>query len=367
MKNVRKEVGLMVRLGATAVALLLGQQAMALGTDAGTQVDNTATVNYSVGLVGQTALTDTVSFVVDRRVDFTLTVVDDTVEVIAPGQQDVWVDFLVAHTGNSALDFNVDVVHMSGGTFGQPTAVTDNVDLNNLEWAVSTQTVLGGDADPAQGGPQFIDELAEDESIRIRVWGDADLLLALANGDASGVALTITAAEPATVGLGTDLQSLADTALGVENVFADAGNDGTETANDGWQVAAPDLAVTKDYAVISDPLGSGYPIPGAVVEYTVTVVNSNATVAEDVYLTDVIDGDVTLNLNVAAYAGEDVSVVNGATTLPCNVEDNNDGDGCDLVGGNALTVGDVAEMATDIDVAGNTTLTIRYQVTIPTP
>lgn len=364
MKHVSKKLGLMVRLGATAVALLLGQQAMAAGTDPGTQIDNTATVSYSVGSVEQTALTDTVSFVVDRRVDFTLTVVDDTVEAIAPGQQDVWVDFLVAHTGNSDLDFDVDVVQLIGGTFGNP-VVTDNVDLNNLEWAVSTQSVLGGDADPAQGGPQFIDELPEDDSIRIRVWGDADLLLNLVNGDAAGVALTVTAHEAGAAGLGALLTAGADTALGVENVFNDTDNDGTETANDGWQVTAPDLAVTKDYAVFSDPLNSGYPIPGAVIEYTVTIVNSNATQADDVYLSDIIDSDVVLDLNVGDYGGNDVSVVNGAATLACNVEDNGDGDGCDLNPGDELLIGDVTENA--IDVAGNTTLTIKYRVTIPTP
>ena len=365
MKYVSKKLGLVVRLGATAIALLIGQQAMAEGTDAGTQIDNTATVNYSVGTVQQTALTDTVSFVVDRRVDFTLTVVDETVEAIAPGQQDVFVDFLVAHTGNSDLDFDISVADLIGDSFGTP-AVTDNVNLNNVEWAVSAQTVAGGDSDPVQGGPQFIDELPEDAAIRIRVWGDADFVLGLVNGDASGVALTVTAHEAGAAGLGAILTAaVSNDDATVDNVLNDAGNDGTETASDGWQVSAPDLTVTKAYAVFSDPLNSGYPIPGAVIEYTVTIENSNATQADDVYLSDFIDSDVTLNLNVVDYSGNDVNVVNGATTLACNVENNTDGDGCDLNPGNELVIGDVAE--SPIDVAGNTTLTIQYRVTIPTP
>ena len=49
MKTVSKIPGLLARFGLLASALLLGQQALAAGTDPGVSVDNRATVTYSVG------------------------------------------------------------------------------------------------------------------------------------------------------------------------------------------------------------------------------------------------------------------------------------------------------------------------------
>ena len=56
MKTVSKMPGLLARLGWLASALLLGQQALAAGTDPGVSVDNRATVTYSVGGTLQTGI-----------------------------------------------------------------------------------------------------------------------------------------------------------------------------------------------------------------------------------------------------------------------------------------------------------------------
>ena len=84
MKIVVTTTRLLVRLGITAAALLLSQQVMALGTDAGTTVSNQATVSYDVGTATQTPIEsdplgnstpgagNPTEFLVDRRVSFTL-------------------------------------------------------------------------------------------------------------------------------------------------------------------------------------------------------------------------------------------------------------------------------------------------------
>ena len=89
MKTVLRLPGLFVRLGTMAAVLLLGQQALAAGTDPGVSVDNRATVVYSVGGTLQTGIESSpggnnlpgvavpgggadTSFLVDRRVDFTI-------------------------------------------------------------------------------------------------------------------------------------------------------------------------------------------------------------------------------------------------------------------------------------------------------
>lgn len=156
-----------------------------------------------------------------------------------------------------------------------------------------------------------------------------------------------------------------DTAGGIENVFADDApgvSDGVESESDGFIVVTAALTVTKSYAVIAGSLGSDLAIPGATVEYTILVVNSSDTAADDVVITDTIDGNVDLILN-AYGGGNDISVVNNITTLACDIEANGDGDGCDSTLPD-FTVG-AGDLPGGITVAGLTTLTIRYQVTIP--
>ena len=355
---------LFLRLGAMAGVLLFGQQALAVGTAAGTSIDNTVTVDYFVDGVDQTDLTSTVSFVVDRRVDFTLTPVGGALVEVTPGENDSFFDFLLSNDSNSELDFSFVLTQLVGDTVR---GSADDADMATVDYAVSASPVSGTDDDPVRGGIQFVDQLAADDAIRIRVFGDA--ALTMLNDQVAGVSLAATAAEPASGGA-TALTESANTDLGTENVFADTDNDGVETALDGWLVVTAELAVTKSYVVIDDGLGlgSGLPIPGATVEYTISVVNSSDTQADDVVISDAIDTAVLtdgLELNVAAYGGNDISVVNDVTTLACDIETNGDGDGCDYTDPN-LTIG-AADLAGGIDVAGNTTLTIQYRVVIPDP
>lgn len=358
------KTGLLFRLVAITSVLLFGQQAMAVGTAAGTQIDNTATVDFDVNGVDQTDLVSSVSFVVDRRVDFALTQLGTALVDVTPGENDAFFDFLLTNDSNSPLDFSLLLTQLVAPATVR--GVADTGTMGAVDYAVSADTASGGatntDPDPIRGGAQFVDELPADATIRIRVFGDA--ALTMLNGEVAGVQLDATAGEPATVGEGAALvDGVANTDLGVENVFADAGNDGVESNSDGFNVITAALAVTKSYAVIAGDLGSGLPIPGATVEYTISVVNSSATDADAVVMTDAIDTDVTLDFNTYS-ATSDINVVNDGATLPCDVEDGPDADGCTLVGAD-LTVG-IAGLL-DIVVAGNTTLTIQYQVTIPDP
>ena len=342
-----------------AGVLLFTQQAMAIGTAAGTAIDNTVTVDYDVNGVDQTDLTDSVSFVVDRRVDFTLSLVGGALVDVTPGEQDAFFDLLLTNDSNSPLDFNL-LLDQAGVTTVR--GVGDTADMDNAEYAVSADFVA--DTAPVQGGPQFIDELPADEDVIIRVWGDA--ALALINGNIAGIQIDATAAEPGTATVeGAALVEVANTDAGIENVFADAGTDGVESQTDGFNVITASLAVTKAYAVIAGDLGSGLPIPGATVEYTISVVNSSATDADAVTLDDdltELGGAVALSLNVAGavYNGNDLAVYNDGLQLACDVEGG--ADGCDLAG-TVLSVGALG----NITVAGNTTLTVQYQVTIADP
>ena len=95
-----------------AAALLLGgiQTALAadIGTNAGIDVNNEATVNYSVNSISQTAQTGNTTFKVDRKVD--VVVSSATVLDATPGETGKLLLFTVTNKTNDTLDFNLTPV-----------------------------------------------------------------------------------------------------------------------------------------------------------------------------------------------------------------------------------------------------------------
>lgn len=91
------------------------QSAHAVGTPSGTTISNQATVNYSVGGVSQTPITSAAAqFVVDSRIDFTVTEVSGNATQTTPGQTDVIATFSVTNTGNSTQGYQLAVVNEAG-------------------------------------------------------------------------------------------------------------------------------------------------------------------------------------------------------------------------------------------------------------
>lgn len=367
MKPGNKGTGLLVRLGVLVVAVLLGQQAMAAGTRAGTQVDNTALVDYQVNGVAQDQLSADANFVVDRRVDFTLTVQDGNLTPVVPGgppagDPDYYVEFLLTNTSNGVLDFNIALSQIANVAFGG-NGDLDSVDFTTVDFAVAADPVGGASDVPVRGsGDSWVDELDADEAIRIRVYADPQT--GLTNGDIAGVALDIAGAEPGGVGVeGGVLDDTTDTALGIDNVFA---NGNAANAEDGFVVVTADLAVTKSYAVVGGDLGSGLAIPGATIEYTITVVNSSTTTAaEAIAISDFIDTDVTLVLDAydSGAGSQDVAIDNNGSVSQCSADAaDGDADGCELTGGSIIVGGDDS-----VSLAANGTLTVSFQVLIPDP
>jgi len=359
MKLFYGKKGLTLRLGAMAAAMLFGQQAMAVGTPAGEVVENTASVAYDVATVTQTAVTsNTVSFVVDRRVTFTLTQVGGALVPVSPGQDDAFFDLLLTNTSNSALDFNL-VLDQAGVTTVR--GVADTADMTDAEYAVSADFVA--DTDPVQGGPQFVDELPADEDAIIRVWGDA--ALALLNGQVAGIEISATAATPGGAGLGADLVDTTDDDATVDNVFADADNDGVEVQTDGFIVESADLTVTKDWTIVSGDLGSGLPIPGTILEYSIVVSNAaGATDADNVVISDDIDDDLTFLTGGTGSAYTDISIDDGGGATDCTADAGDaNTDGC-AFDGTTIVVGNAS---LPITIAAGGSFTVLFQVQIPDP
>ena len=375
MKTVKSKFGLLFRLGITATALLIGQQALALGTDAGTQVSNQATVSYSVGGAAQTPIDsdplgnsipgagNPTMFLVDRRVSFTLAPTDAVHTPVTPGGVDVFAAYTLTNTGNAIMDFRLTLAQLSSGDGAVNGLVDTDVDMSNVRIRVANGDGAAGVPDLATD-LDFVDELAEDATVVIYVFADA--ALALVNGDIANVELTATSADDATATatplvLDPDLAESPgpDVPTIIESVFADLGLDGFEASRDGFEVVSSLLTITKTATVISDPFGSGKAVPGAIIEYVITVDNTLGLVdATNVSIADTIDADVTF-VDEAYGAGQDVSFSTGGF---CNADAaDGDADGCSLDGAN-LVVGNV-NLA--ITVAFGTSLTISFQVLIP--
>jgi uncharacterized repeat protein (TIGR01451 family) len=301
------------------------QSAYAAGTDAGTAINNRATVNYSVGGVVQTAIESSstgnstpgvgagadTTFVVDNRILHTVTEVSGNATATSPGAVNVVTRFTVTNTGNFAQGYQLTATNLTGGSLFSQTDNSDVTIVRVFHDANGNGVFDGADTE------DYINTLAEDASATVVVL--ANVPVTASNGQYANVQLAARAAQAGTNGATLMAQSGgADNPAVVDVVFADVGavaRDGIHEAADQYAIQSASLTVTKTSTVVSDPFnGAVNPkaIPGAVVRYTVTVANASSTTAADsVSLEDVIPtntvyvpGSLTLNAGVLTDAND---------------------------------------------------------------
>ncbi|MBN8500035.1 MAG: hypothetical protein J0M19_02650 [Sphingomonadales bacterium] len=297
MNRTRK---VMSAAGILTLAALGAQPAFAAGTAAGSTITNTATVNYQVGSVAQTATTASDTLTVDRKVNLTVAEVGTTTTQVTPGQTSAVTTFTVTNTSNATLDFALTAVQPTGGTAAH--GGTDSFNGTNVRIFVDTNTngVFDSGTDTQV---TYLDELAADGSRTVFVV--SDIPLGLANGAVAGVTLTATGREGGTAssqGAALTQTTTANTA-GMDTVFADtagatdAARDAAFSARDDYTVFTATLTVLKTSTIISDPLnGTTNPkmIPGATIEYCISVSNAaGGADATNVAVSDPLPGQIT--------------------------------------------------------------------------
>ncbi len=366
-----------------AFALLSAQGAQAVGTASGTSVDNRATVSYAVGSTTQPVIessptgnttsgagngTDT-SFVVDNMVDLTVAELSGSYTIVASGGLSEVLVYTVANTGNTTQDFSLSALDNATDPFGG----TDNFDAAPVAIFVdaNNNSVYDAGTDVAT----YIDELAADTDVEVFVLSDIGVR---ANGDISAVTLTAQVAAGGTSGaqgadILTDDSGSADDPATVQIAFADAAGD-TDAANDGrhsdtdaYRVGAAIITVTKTSQVLSDPIGGANPkaIPGAIVEYTVTVANGAgaSAAATNVQVSDSLNAEITAGtvaFEVNSYgAGTGIQVtapnINAGAPTPLT-NTNGDADGGDFTA-NTVTVSGIT-----LQVGESATVTFRVLI-----
>jgi len=308
----------------------------ALATAPGIRVNNTVTVTFDVGTVTQDTETAEAGFVVDRKIDM-LVANQGPIPDGRPKQTGRELVYKVVNEGNAAQGYDIDVTP-TGDLAADFTLDTGTGTLGASRYRIyisEDTTVAGGTVyDPAgfdlANTPAAFDgaastfDASDDEFyviIVINIPSDAqdDEFV-----DFSVKATALNDAETAALeeDTGNGLDNAGDNEAAVDIVFADGtkttGSDGTDVAEDGKHtdysrltVASAELTITKAVTIVSedtqdtfDCAASADPaiddntqgaIPGACLEYTITVANGlNASEdATNVAITDNLPTGVT--------------------------------------------------------------------------
>lgn len=380
---------LLKRASAACVALgslLASGQALAGGTIPGQSVDNVASVNYSVNGVAQTVIrsapglgnstpntagTNT-SFLVDRKVDLFIAEVDGAATPnVIPGSVNQVTTFFVRNDGNDAQG-----VALSAATFAAAVNLhASDFPMGNIRVFVESTAPTATCTLPAQpGGMQFtlgtdsavnIPSLAVDNCTWVYVVADTPGTPTASNGNYSNVELTAIARQPNTLTAWTPNNG-ADTA-GVDTVYVDA--NATVRAQDQYAIVTAAFNVQKSSSVIQDFVSTApnfKPIPGAQVEYMITLTNTGGATAETVIIADPLPAQTTFLPGQYNGNASDVRVTVGSTNTFCVAEaggvDGN-GDGCvrnTSAGITTLTV----RNPVIANIAASGQVVVRFRVTI---
>lgn len=308
-------------IAAGAFSALSAGGAMAAGTAAETNVQNTFSLSYSVDGTPQPTIdtsdapggSDTpTEFTVDRKVDLTVTTNGN--ETVAPGETGAELTFTLTNTGNDTQAYDLSVINEAAGDdFNTTVAPTITYYVgNSATGTVQTYTP----------GTSTIDVPA-DGQLFIVVSGNIPVAPGVDDNDQADLSLVADTVEPGTAGAASDPVLPDDGTNNItgaaENVLADGTSTANEIANAGddsatgsYIVASADLAAAKTVGIISED-GSGcgvapvsYPlaafpttehaIPGACVEYRIIVQNTGDDAdadASDLELVDVLPSGLT--------------------------------------------------------------------------
>ena len=349
-----------IRLTAGLATLMLAQSVWAVGTEAGVEVKNTAVLSYTVSGAPQTPIkSDESKFLVDRKVDLTVTGNSGSNYIVAPKSTGNntgivgdpnnvnMMGYKLSNEGNSSQAFKITVSHLTG----EVNAAAADFDAETCKVQVVGTTPASSAAEVAIATPPTV-TLAEDEVVDILVVCNMPDLIPAAGGlvnDGSLSTLEVLATavdssgDPMAESPTEDEMTIDVVLADEEGGAADVGFDNNDAFNSGdfsggkrnashsdtqtYEIDAPELSVVKTSAVITDPFNctqsndatdvtatacTGTPkrIPGAVIEYTMTISNKSDAAATGVTLTDIIDTnqDSSITGNTVEFVAGSISV-----------------------------------------------------------
>ena len=312
------KISTLIPLSISLAALAFASSSWAAGTASNTDINNTATLSYSVGSGGGTAQTviessesgnstpgvgggSATTFKVDKKIDLLVTT-GSGVNVV-PGTSAQAITFTLTNEGNSTEDFSFSVpTQVAGNAFDTINCATPA----NVTLAADAEAIITVECDiPASGG-------------------------AVLNAATSTVDLKATVVGAATAAAAS--AGNADVASSVETVLADntgtvtdgADRNASHSAVNTYTVHTADLTVKKTSKVVSMTINTGTAaapttttitaatgakrIPGAIVEYTITVTNAAGAgaapaSATGIVLTDTVPSELSISSASIVVAG----------------------------------------------------------------
>jgi uncharacterized repeat protein (TIGR01451 family) len=250
----------------------------AVGTAAGTNITNTATVNYSLGGTPTTITSNTTTLAVAELINVTIALQSPTVSVAAGGSNKALL-FLVTNTGNGGEIFALA---------GDSVLVGDDFDPTPAAPFIYFDTDSSGDLSPADtpyvaGGNDPL--IAADGSVAVLLVNN--IPPGLPDGEYGRSELT------ATANTGTGAPGTVMPGQGPGGVDAVIGTSGGVAAVFGqYLVGDILLSAVKSQAVL-DPFGGSQPIPGAAITYQIVVTATGSGVALGAAFTDPIPASTT--------------------------------------------------------------------------
>lgn len=375
-----KRTRLTALLLAGALAALTPLSALAAGTPVCSSITNTATINYEVGGVGQTPIDGTAAaFNVASKVNLTVATTNAAPGVtVVPGTGTLqaYLTFTVQNDGNTVQDYSLSAITKGAATYTVWAAndSVDNFDADGVSVFVESGATVGYQA--AQDIATYIDELAPNgtKTVYIVATGTPAIALALSNGNKAVYALLARTAQggsAATEGAETTTALtagacsapivLADTASGPE----DGALDGDDSAYSVFVVSSADITINKVATTLWDPINyngvNKKAIPGAIVQYVVTIENdalatSSATltsIGDTLIASLAIDPDLLTDFTTPATPAPESLAGKGFKALVTGARTNSS------AGANSLAAGvakyyTTTSSADGVDIAGQT-------------
>lgn len=312
-----RSLGTMFMAGALAV--MTPQWAQAAGTAVCTSITNTARVNYDVGGITQTPIDGVAAaFNVASKVNLTVTTTDLTFVTVSPGATAGVLTFTVKNDGNAVQDYALTGVAKANGAwtvFGN--SETDN--FNGAAFNVYVESGANAGYQAAEDTATFIDELAPTDAAKnvyVVITGAPAVALARANGDiavysllanthdggVAGGAIGAETTNSSTAGACAAPVVLADLVDGTDDE-ASANPTGDHSARSAFKVLSAMISINKVPTTIWDPINynsSPKAIPGAIVQYVVTVANAGGAASSATLTTigDTLIGSLAIDPNL---------------------------------------------------------------------
>jgi uncharacterized repeat protein (TIGR01451 family) len=269
---------------------LSAPSALALGTPAGTNIENQVSLSYTQNGSNHVSTSNTTSITVAELLNVDLVWQDAASVTVNSGDTNRVITLQITNTGNGSDEYTLSALSTLGSDQFDPALVGVFFDSNgNGSYDPATdEAYIPGSNDPL---------LPADAALTVFILNDipADR----AGGEQGNCQLTVSS----NTGTGTPGTSIAN--AGDNGTDAIIGNSGGSVAAMGNYVISDLEVILSKSVVITDPFGGLQPVSNAILTYTITVGVVGSGTAQGIVVTDPIPGHTTyiegsLTLNTIA-------------------------------------------------------------------